>query len=48
MYWKLAVIKGRDGQIRTAVVKAINYDGKPSIICHSVKQLIPIEIQSND
>ena len=51
MYWKLVVvvkvIKGRDGQIRAAV-KTINHNSKPSIIHCSVKQLIPMEVQSND
>jgi len=52
MWWKLAIIEevmeGRDGQIRAAVVKTVNCDGKPSRIRRSIKHLIPIEVQSRD
>lgn len=49
MYWKLALIEnlveGRDGQIRAALVKTVNSDGKYTKLCRSLKHLIPIEIQ---
>jgi len=52
MWWKLAIIEevmeGRDGQIRAAVVKTVNCDGRPSRIRRSIKHLIPIEVQSRD
>ena len=51
MYWKFALVEdlveGRDGQIRAALVKVVNSDGKYTKLHHSLKHLIPVEVQPN-
>ena len=49
MYWKLALVEGlvegRDGQIRAALVKVVNSEGKCAKLRRSLKHLIPVEVQ---
>ena len=51
-FWKLAKIEellpGRDGTIRSAVVKVANDTRKPVLLKRVVQQLIPIEVRSDE
>jgi len=50
MILKLATVEelllGSDGKVRVAIVKVASSDGKPQILCRSVKHLFPIEVRS--
>jgi len=50
MFWKLAIIEelltGKDGQVRVAIVKVVNHEGKQSRLRRSLKHLIPLEVRN--
>jgi len=50
LFWKLAVVTevicGNDNQIRAAVVRVADPQGKPSLLRRSIKHLYPLEVQS--
>ena len=49
VFWKLAVIEelmtGKDGQVRAAIVKVVNSEGRQARLRRSLKHLIPLEVQ---
>ena len=50
MFWKLAKVEellpGRDGTVRSAIVKVANTDKNPCFMRRSVKHLFPIEVNA--
>ena len=50
MFWKLAKVEellpGRDGTVRSAIVKVSNADKNPRLMRRSVKHLFPIEVNA--
>ena len=52
VFWKLAkvieLLKGKDDIVRAALINVATDNGPPKILRRSIKQLIPIEVTSND
>ena len=50
-FWKLArveeLVEGRDGKVRSAVVKTISDQGKPSTLRRVLQHLVPLEIHAS-
>ena len=50
-FWKLArveeLVEGRDGKVRSAVVKTISDQGKPSRLRRVLQHLVPLEIHAS-
>ena len=52
VFWKLAkvveLLKGKDDIARGALIKVATENGPPKILRRSIKQLVPIEVTSNE
>ena len=50
-FWKLAkveeLVEGRDGKVRSAIVKTISDQGKPSRVRRVLQYLVPLEIHAS-
>ena len=52
VFWKLAKVverlKGKDDKARAALINVATGNGPPKILGRSIKQLIPIKVNSNE